>query len=80
MACRFVGPRGLGFFLRLCLKECLYINRPIRTQELVCVIRDEIANVNQELLAGLFDNFVKPLRQCAANKGRNLQDIIDLSI
>jgi hypothetical protein len=70
----------LVFFLWMCLKECLYINRPNAKQELVCVIWDEIANVNQGLLARVFDNCVEPLRQCAANEGGNLQDIIDLSI
>jgi len=70
----------LVFFLSVCLKECLYRNRPIITQKLVCVIRDEIANVNQELLALVFESCVEPLRQCAANEGANLQDVIDLSI
>jgi len=70
----------LVFFLWVFLKECLYRYRPITIPELVCVIRREIATVNQELSARIFENCVKPLRQCAANEGGNLQDVIDLSI
>jgi len=70
----------LVFFLWVCLKECLYRNRPITTHELVCVIRVGIAKVNQKLLARVFESCVKPLRLCAANEGGNLQDVIDLSI
>ena len=78
MACRVVGPHGPSFLLMDVLS--LYRNRPITTQELVCVVRDEIANVNQELLARVFESCVEPLRQCAANEGGNLQDVIGLSI
>jgi hypothetical protein len=46
----------LVFFALVCLKECLYRYRPITTQELVCVIRDEIANVNQEMLDRVFES------------------------
>ena len=67
----------LIFFLWVCLKEeCLYRNRPVSKPELVCIIRDQIANVNKELLARVFDNCVKPLSQCAANEGGNLQDVL----
>lgn len=42
------------FFLRGCLKGCVYRNSPHTIQELKCAIRDEIATVNQELLRRVF--------------------------
>jgi hypothetical protein len=64
------------FFLWGYLKESVYRNRPHTIHLLTRPIRHEVAIINQELLRRGFDSFVNRLRQCVAQEGDCLQDVI----
>lgn len=64
------------FFLWGYLKQQVFRHRYDTLQELKESIRNEIRLINQELLNRVFENFINRLRQCAANNGSHLTDVI----
>jgi len=47
-------------------------DRPRTVRELKYAIRDEISNINREMLRRMFDSFVDRLRQCIAKAALKL--------
>jgi hypothetical protein len=58
------------------LKAFVYKHRPQTLKALKDAIRDEVAAIPPEMTKIVMENFRERLRQCIANNGRNLSDII----
>ena len=65
-----------SFFLWGYLKSKVYVWKPRTVGDLKVSIREEIANVPQEMLVNVVQNFEERLRTCVRQEGRHLSDII----
>jgi len=74
MARTFTGPDGHGFIHKGVLGRMR--TQESLSQELHRAIRDEIANVTQELSYRDVDSFVNLIRHCVANEGDHFSDIL----
>jgi len=54
----------------------VYVRKPLTVDDLKVSIREEIANVPQEMLVNVLQNFEEKLRTCVRQEGRPLSDII----
>jgi len=64
-------------FLSLGLPQTkVYVRKPRTVDDLKVSIHKEIANVPQEMLVNVMQNFEERLRTCVRQKGRHLSDII----
>ena len=73
-ACFFISSCDL--FLWGYLKSKVYVRKPRTVDDLKVSIREEIANVPQEMLVNVMQNFEERLRTCLRQEGRHLSDII----
>ena len=64
------------FFLWGYLKAEIYKHRPQTLKALKEAIREEVASIPLEMTNIVMGNFRERLRQCIANNGRNLSDVI----
>jgi len=64
------------FFLWGYLKSKVYVRKPRTVDDLKFSIREEIANVSQEMVVNVMQNFEERLRTCVRQEGRHLSDII----
>jgi len=67
------------FFLWGYLRSKVYVRKPRTVDHLKVSIREEIANVLQEMLVNVMKNFEERLRTCVRQEGRHLSDIIFLN-
>jgi len=71
-----MGSSRESFFLWGYLKSKVYVRKPRTIDDLKVSIREEIANVTQEMLVNVMQNFEERLRTCVRQEGRHLSDII----
>jgi len=71
-----MGSSRKSFFLSGYLKSKVYVPKPRTVDDLKVSIREEIANVPQEMLVNVMQNFEERLRTCLRQEGRHLSDII----
>ena len=64
------------FFLWGYLKSKVYVRKPRTVDDLKVSIREEIATVQQEMLANVTQNYEERLRTCVWQEGRHLSDIL----
>jgi hypothetical protein len=64
------------FFLWGYLKTEVYKHRPPTLKALTDAIREEVATIPPEMINVVMENFRERLRQCIANNGRHLSDVI----
>ena len=64
------------FFLWGYLKSRVYETRPRDLEELKTRIREEFSKISTATLKKVYQNFVKRLKDCLAQKGRHLKDVI----
>ena len=64
------------FFLWGYLKAEVYKHRPQTLKALKDAIREEVAAIPPEMTNTVMENFRERLRQCIANNGRHLSDVI----
>jgi len=64
------------FFLRGYLKAEVYKHQPQTLKALKDAIRKEAAAIRPEMTNIVMENFRERLRQCIANNGRHLSDVI----
>ena len=66
----------LRFFPLRYLKAEVYKHRPQTLKALKDAIREEVAAIPPEMTNRVMENFRERLRQCIANNGRYLSDVI----
>jgi len=66
----------LDFFLWGHLKAKVYARKPRSIEELKIFIREEVRNVNRDMLQSVSNNFVKRIRECIENGGKHLPSVI----
>ena len=64
------------FFLWGYLKAEVYKHRPQTPKALKDAIREEVAAIPSEMTSIVMENFRERLRQCIANNGLHLSDVI----
>jgi hypothetical protein len=70
----------LDFFLWGHLKNRVYVNRPLDTEELKQRITNEIANISPNTLIALLQNFVQRIHQCQEVNGSILNIFYKIKI
>jgi len=76
VACALARFDPLRFFPVGYLKAEVYKHRPQTLKAFTDAIREEVAAIRPEMTNIVMENFRERLRQCIANNGRHLSDVI----
>jgi len=71
-----MGSSQESFFLWGYLKSKVYVRKPRTVDDLKVSIREEIANLPQEMLVNVMQNFKERLWTCVRQEERHLSGII----
>jgi len=71
-----VFESACDFFSWGYLKSKVYVRKPRTFDDMKVSIREEIANLSQEMLVNVMQNVEERLRTCLRQEGRHLSDII----